>query len=121
MEEKFEQAKSGSELIKKMVKTIKTPVDKEAVKALNDSVKLLNKKIKMMEKDENLAIQYADKVAFDTIQGVFQAFHLWIISTNGDEMVEDVMEWLRTHENTYSIAQRLQAKALARAEFSGAK
>lgn len=117
----FTQSKTGAELIKKIVKDIKTPVDKEAVKQLNDNVKLLCKKIKMMEKDENLAIQYADRVAFDTIQGVFQAFHLWIISTSGDKMVGDVMEWLRTNENTYSIAQRLQAKAEARAEFSGAK
>lgn len=117
----FEQSKTGAKLIKEIIKDIKTPADKEAVKQLKESVKLLEKKIKMMEKDENLAIQYADRVAFDTIQGVFQAFHLWIISTEGDKMVGAVMEWLRAYENTYSIAQRLQAKAEARAEFSGAK
>lgn len=117
----FEQSKTGAKLIKKLIKQIKTPVDKEAVKQLNDSVKLLEKKIKMMEKDETLAIQYADRTSFDTIQGVFQAFHLWIISTDGDDMVNEVMDWLRSYENTYSIAHRLQAKAEARAEFSGAK
>lgn len=117
----FEQCETGSKLIKKIIKDIKNPVDKEAVKQLQDSVKLLDKKIKMMKKDETLAIQYADRTAFDTVQGVFQAFHLWIISTDGEKMIEEVVEWLRSYENTYSIAKRLQAKAEARAEFSGAK
>lgn len=117
----FEQSKTGAKLIKKIIKSTKTPVDKEAVKQLKDSVALLEKKIKMMEKDENLAIQYADRVAFDTIQGVFQAFHLWIISSDDYDLVEEIMTWLRSYENTYAIAKRLQAKAEARAEFSGAK
>lgn len=117
----FEQCKTGANLIKKLLKDIKTPVDKDAVKQLQESVKLLEKKVKMMEKDETLAIQYADRTAFDTVQGVFQAFHLWIISTDRIEMVDDVLNWLRTHENSYEIAARLQARAEARAEFSGAK
>lgn len=117
----FEQCETGAKLIKKIVKDIKSPVDKEALKQLNESVKLLEKKIKMMKKDESLAIQYADRTAFDTVQGVFQAFHLWIISTDGDSMVEEVLEWLRTNENVYSLSSRLQERANARAEFSGAK
>lgn len=117
----FEQAKTGAKLIEKIIKETDAPVNKEAVKQLKESVAILKKKIKMMEKDENLAIQYADRVAFDTIQGVFQAFHLWIISSDDDRLVNPVMDWLRSYENTYTIAARLQAKAEARAEFTGAK
>lgn len=117
----FEQCTTGAKLIKRIIKQISTPVDKEAVKQLKESVSILEKKVKMMKKDENLAIQYADRVAFDTIQGVFQAFHLWIISTDDDSLVNPVMEWLRSYEDTYTLAKRLQAKAEARAEFAGAK
>lgn len=117
----FTQSETGAKLIKKIIKDIKTPVDKDAVKQLSESVKLLEQKIKKMKKDENLAIQYADRVAFDTVQGVFQAFHLWIISTDRIELVDDVINWLREHENSYEIAKRLQAKAEARADFVGGK
>lgn len=119
----FEQSESGAALINSILKDITNPASKQALKDLKEQLKLLNKKVKMMKKDENLAIQYADRVAFDTIQGVFQAFHLWIISTDDslNEIPEAVMTWLRTYENTYELAERIQARANARADFMGAK
>ena len=62
-----------------------------------------------------------DRTAFDTIQGVFQTLHLYIISTTDMTWIDTVVEWLRTHENSYDIADRMQKAALARADFSNGK
>lgn len=117
-DERFELIESGSTLIKDLLKSIKKPANKESKDQIQESVKLLEKKFKMLKKDESLRVQYLDRTAFDTIQGVFQAFHLYIISTDSDEFVAPTIDWLRTHENSYDIADRMQKRALARADFN---
>ena len=121
LDERFELIDTGGELINKILKRIKSPADKNSYKEITEGVKLLSKKSKLMKKDDALKAQYLDRTAFDTIQGVFQVLHLYIISTNEMAFVDDSVEWLRSHENCYSIAARMQKAALARADFSGGK
>lgn len=118
---RFELIESGSTLIKDVLKAIKKPANKESKEKIEESVKLLNKKLKLLKKDEALRAQYMDRTAFDTIQGVFQTLHLYIISTTDMTWIDTVVEWLRTHENSYDIADRMQKAALARADFSNGK
>lgn len=119
MEETFAiQIKEGIKLIDSLTTIARKPVDATARKQLRDSLKVLKKKYNAMKKDDNLRIQYIDRVTFDTIQGVFQAFHLYIISTEDNSMIEPVVEYLRTYENCYSIAERMQKAAEARADFN---
>lgn len=120
-DKRFELIESGSTLIKEVLKAIKKPANKESKEKIEESVKLLNKKLKLLRKDEALRAQYMDRTAFDTIQGVFQTLHLYIISTTDMMWIETVVEWLRTHENSYDIADRMQKAALARADFSNGK
>lgn len=118
---RFELIESGSKLIRDMLKAIKKPINKESKEKIQESEKLLTKKLKLLKKDEALRAQYMDRTAFDTIQGVFQCLHLYIISTDDIEFVDRSVEWLRTHENSYDIADRMQKAALARADFSNGK
>lgn len=118
---RFELIESGSTLIKDVLKAIKKPANKESKEKIEESVKLLNKKLKLLKKDEALRAQYMDRTAFDTIQGVFQTLHLYIISTEEMTWIDTVVEWLRNHENSYDIADRMQKAALARADFSNGK
>ena len=118
---RFGLIESGSKLIQGTLKAIKKPVSKESKEKLEESLKLLNKKFKLLKKDEALRAQYMDRTAFDTIQGVFQALHLYIISTDEMTWIDTTVEWLRTHENSYDIADRMQKAALARADFSNGK
>ena len=120
-DERFVLIESGAKLISDMVKAIKKPANKEAKEQIAESVKVLEKKNKLLKKDESLRAQYLDRTAFDTIQGVFQALHLYIISTDTMEYVDSAVEWLRSHETSYDIADRMQKAALARADFSGGK
>ena len=118
---RFELIESGSKLISNMLKDIKKPASKESKEKIQESVKLLNKKFKLLKKDEALRAQYMDRTAFDTIQGVFQCLHLYIISTDTTEWIDTTVAWLRDHENSYDIADRMQKSALARADFSNGK
>ena len=118
---RFELIESGSTLIRDVLKAIKKPANKESKEKIEESVKLLNKKLKLLKKDEALRAQYMDRTAFDTIQGVFQTLHLYIISTTDMTWIDTVVEWLRSHENSYDIADRMQKAALARADFSNGK
>lgn len=118
---RFELIESGAKLIKAVLKTIKKPASKESKDKINESVALLDKKLKLLKKDEALRAQYLDRTAFDTIQGVFQTLHLYIISTTDDAFIFEVVDWLRSHENSYDIADRMQKAALARADFSNGK
>lgn len=120
-DKRFELIESGSTLIKDVLKAIKKPANKESKEKIEESVKLLNKKLKLLKKDEALRAQYLDRTAFDTIQGVFQTLHLYIISTTDMTWIDTVVEWLRSHENSYDIADRMQKAALARADFSNGK
>ena len=118
---RFELIESGAKLIKAVLKTIKKPANKESKDKISESVALLDKKLKLLKKDEALRAQYMDRTAFDTIQGVFQTLHLYIISTKDDAFIFEVVDWLRSHENSYDIADRMQKAALARADFSNGK
>ena len=118
---RFELIESGSTLIRDVLKAIKKPASKDSKEKIEESVKLLNKKLKLLKKDEALRAQYMDRTAFDTIQGVFQTLHLYIISTTDMMWIDTVVEWLRSHENSYDIADRMQKAALARADFSNGK
>lgn len=121
---KFEHIETGNELINKIVKEIKKPADKDSLKKIKESLAILKKKTKMLQKDESLQAQYMDRTCFDVVQGIFQAFHLYIISTDGskdEEIVPETTNWLRTHETAYDISKRMQAAAEKRADFSGAK
>ncbi len=120
-DKRFELIESGAELIKNVLKSIKKPASKDSKEKIEESVKLLNKKLKLLKKDEALRAQYMDRTAFDTIQGVFQTLHLYIISTEEMTWIDTVVEWLRTHENSYDIANRMEKAALARADFSNGK
>ena len=118
---RFELIESGSRTIKTILKAIRKPANKESKEKIQESVKLLDKKLKLLKKDEALRAQYMDRTAFDTIQGVFQALHLYIISTEEMLCIDMAVEWLRNHENSYDIADRMQKAALARADFSNGK
>lgn len=120
----IDHIKSGVTLIDDTLKHIKKPVDKASFKQLKDSLKVLKKKLAMLEEDDSLHAQYLDRTCYDTVQGIFQTFHLYIISTDGSddlEVVPFVTSWLRNHETAYDISKRMQAAAEKRAEFSGAK
>lgn len=122
MEEKFEHIESGIKVIKAISIAIKKPADKNSIKEIKESIKVLEKKLKMLYKDESLQAQYLDRTCYDTVQGVFQILHLYIISTTGEDdhvVVGEALDWLRTHENAYQIAARMQAAAEKRAEFGG--
>lgn len=121
---RLDHIESGLLLMKNALKYIKTPVDKESVKKLKENIKTLEKKLKLLKKDETLQVQYLDRTCYDTVQGVFQTFHLYIISTDGDAdviVVNEVLNWLRTHETAYEISKRMQAAAEKRADFAAAK
>ena len=121
-EDGLAQIKTGIKLIKTVLKAIDKPASKTSMKELKASLALLSKKAKMLEKDEKLRVQYLDRTAFDTIQGVFQALHLFIVSSDKYEPVDEAIVWLRTYENCYSISDRMRAAAEARADFAtGAK
>lgn len=113
-----EQIESGIKVIEKLLKNITKANSEKSLKELKESVKLLKKKAKMLSKDDTLALEYADRTAFDTIQGVFQALHLFIISSDEDQPIWDAIDWLRGHESCYTIADRMMAKANARADFA---
>ena len=118
---RFELIESGAKLVKAILKDTKIPASKDSKQQISEGVALLEKKLKLLKKDEALRAQYMDRTAFDTIQGVFQALHLYIISTKDSKRIDEAVEWLRGHENSYDIADRMQKAALARADFSGGK
>lgn len=118
---RFELIESGSKLISDMLRSIKKPANKDSKNKIAESVRILEKKNKLLKKDEALRAQYLDRTAFDTIQGIFQTLHLYIISTDDFDYVEEAVNWLRSHENSYDIADRMEKAALARADFSNGK
>lgn len=117
----MEEIESGIKLMKTVVKGIKNPADANSKKEITNSIKLLEKKLKLMKKNEQLRVQYLDRTAFDTVQGVFQTLHLYIISTDELDDVYECVDWLRRNETAYEIADRMQKAAIARADFAGAK
>lgn len=121
---RLDQIATGVTLISGLVKEIKKPIDKNSLKELKDNLSILRKKYKMLYADESLRPQYLDRTCYDTVQGVFQTFHLYIISTDGkndEKVVPIVLEWLRGHDTAYEISKRMQDAAMKRADFAGAK
>ena len=121
---KLAHVDDGITWIEVMLKYIKKPADKASLNELKESLKVLKKKYKMLKNDESLQVQYLDRTCYDVVQGIFQTFHLYIISTDGDEdeyIVTTTLQWLRSHETAYEISKRMQENALKRADFSGAK
>lgn len=122
--DKYSHIETGVDTIKALLKVIKKPADKNSLKEIKESLKLLGKKVKLMKTNEALQAQYLDRTMYDVVNGVFQAFHLYVISTDGvddDVLVFNTLEWLRTHETAYEIAARVQAAAEARADFVNGK
>ena len=117
----LEEIDGGIKVIAKLLKDIKSPQDKNSMKELKESLALLKKKAKLLKSNEQLAVQYLDRTAFDTVQGVFQALHLYIISTEFNTGIDEAVEWLRSNETAYDIANRMQAAALARSDFNNGK
>lgn len=117
----IEEIESGIKLMKKVTKDIRKPADANSKKEIIESIKLLQKKLNLMKKNEQLRVQYLDRTAFDTVQGVFQTLHLYIISTDDLYDVMECVDWLRSNETAYKIANRMQKAALARADFAGGK
>lgn len=119
-QQKSDHIVDGIELISDIIKKTKKPIDKASLKSLKDSLKVLKKKYKMMMDDEKLYMQYIDKTMYDVVQGVFQTFHLYIISTTGDddeEIVGRTLNWLRTHDTAYDISKRIRDAAERQREF----
>ena len=121
---RLDHIESGIKLMDEIIKYTKKPADKASLKQLKESIKILKGKFKKLVKDDSLQAQYLDRTCYDTVQGVFQTLHLYIISTDGDEdeyIVSETLTWLRSHETAYEISKRMQATAEKRADFSGAK
>lgn len=113
----IEQTERGVELIEKMMKALKKPVNKKALENTKETVGVIKKQLKAMEKDESIRMQYQDKVAYSTIQLLFQVFHLVILSRVEEGFVEDVIAHLQTADNVYALSERIRAAAEARADF----
>lgn len=113
----IEQTERGVELIEKMMKALKKPVNKKALDNTKETVGVIKKQLKAMEKDESIRMQYQDKVAYSTIQLLFQVFHLVILSRVEECFVEDVIAHLQTADNVYTLSERIRAAAEARADF----
>ena len=113
----IEQTERGVELIEKMMKALKKPVNKKALDNTKETVGVIKKQLKAMEKDESIRMQYQDKVAYSTIQLLFQVFHLVILSRVEEGFIEDVIAHLQTADNVYTLSERIRAAAEARADF----
>jgi hypothetical protein len=70
-----------------------------------------------MKKDEGIRMQYEDKVAYSTIQLMFQVFHLAILSNIDEEFADQIIAHIKQTDNVYELAKRIKAAAEARADF----
>lgn len=113
----IEQTERGVELIERMIKALKKPVNKKALDNTKETVGVIKKQLKAMEKDESIRMQYQDKVAYSTIQLLFQVFHLVILSRVEEGFVDDVIAHLQAADNVYTLSDRIRAAAEARADF----
>jgi len=113
----IEQTERGVELIERMIKALKKPVNKKALDNTKETVGVIKKQLKAMEKDESIRMQYQDKVAYSTIQLLFQVFHLVILSRVEEGFIDDVIAHLQAADNVYTLSDRIRAAAEARADF----
>ena len=77
----------------------------------------LEKQYKAMQKDESIRMQYEDKVAYSTIQLLFQVFHLLILSKAEKEFIDRIIDYIQRNDSVYTLANRIKAAAEARADF----
>ena len=113
----MEQIEHGVAIVEKMVKLLKKPADKKALEATKETLGVIKKQYKAMQKDEAIRIQYEDKVAYSTIQLMFQTFHLAILSDVDSKCTEDVIAHIKTADSVYTLAGRIKDAAEARADF----
>ena len=112
----MEQIEHGVSIVEKMVKLLKKPADKKALEATKETLGVIKKQYKAMQKDEAIRIQYEDKVAYSTIQLMFQTFHLAILSDVDGKCTEDVIAHIKTADSVYTLAGRIKDAAEARAD-----
>ena len=113
----MEQIDSGVKLIDRIVKKLKKPADKKALDTTKETLDVIKKQYKVMKKDEAIRMQYEDKVAYSTIQLLFQVFHLAILSNLDEEFAEEIFAHIKAADNVYELANRIKAAAEARADF----
>lgn len=111
------QIDDGVDLIDRIIKKLKKPADKDALNVTKETLDTIKKQYKVMKKDDGIRMQYEDKVAYSTIQLMFQVFHLAILSDLDDEFAEQIIDHIKRTDNVYELAKRIKAAAEARADF----
>lgn len=113
----MEQIDDGVDLIDRIIKKLKKPADKDALNVTKETLDTIKKQYKVMKKDEGIRMQYEDKVAYSTIQLMFQVFHLAILSDIDEEFADQIIAHIKQTDNVYELAKRIKAAAEARADF----
>lgn len=113
----MEQIDDGVDLIDRIIKKLKKPADKDALNVTKETLDTIKKQYKVMKKDEGIRMQYEDKVAYSTIQLMFQVFHLAILSNIDEEFADQIIAHIKQTDNVYELAKRIKAAAEARADF----
>ena len=113
----MDQINDGIKLIDSVIKKLKKPADKDALNVTKETLDTIKKQYKVMKKDEGIRMQYEDKVAYSTIQLMFQVFHLAILSDLDEEFSGQIIDHIKHTDNVYELAKRIKAAAEARADF----
>lgn len=113
----MQQIDDGIDLINRIVKKLKKPADKDALNVTKETLGTITKQYKVMKKDDTIRVQYEDKVAYSTIQLMFQVFHLAILSNLDEEFAPQIIDHIQKTDNVYELAKRIKAAAEARADF----
>ena len=113
----MEQIDDGVDLIDRIIKKLNKPADKDALNVTKETLETIKKQYKVMKKDEGIRMQYEDKVAYSTIQLMFQVFHLAILSNIDEEFADQIIAHIKQTDNVYELAKRIKAAAEARADF----
>ena len=111
------QIDDGVDILEGAVKALKKPADKDAMNAVKETLGVIKKQYKAMQKDESIRMQYEDKVAYSTIQLLFQVFHLLILSKVEGEFIDRIIDYIQRSDSVYTLANRIKAAAEARADF----
>lgn len=111
------QIDDGVYILNDAVKALKKPADKEAMNAVKETLGVIKKQYKAMQKDEGIRMQYEDKVAYSVIQLIFQVFHLLILSDVEAAFVDRIIDYIKSNDSVYTLANRIKAAAEARADF----
>jgi len=113
----MQQIDDGVDILESAVKALKKPADKDAMNAVKETLGVIKKQYKAMQKDESIRMQYEDKVAYSTIQLLFQVFHLLILSKAEKEFIDRIIDYIQRNDSVYTLANRIKAAAEARADF----